>query len=278
MSIKNLCLEVTNQCYQNCIHCSSCSCIDANDYLTIETINNILDQLQNLEYVSIFGGEPFLHKNFLSIIKILYDRKLKYCIYSCGYGYDKNIVKDLIKFGCNKVIFSLHGNKEVQNEISRIHSYDTTIETILYFKKFINVELHIVPMSINYDVIDSIVFFAREHNIYVSFLKFVPQGRAKKELELTKQQEIDLYNKYKDVYRFGSPFGHTQCTVAQDKLLIASDGKIIPCEAFKHYRKNCFDVYSNKIMDVFNNSDLFCKLRTENAICLGREYLNVVKN
>mgnify|MGYP000943927464 FL=1 len=275
MSVTNLCLEITNKCYQNCIHCSSMSSAESNDFLSLTDIDNILNQLipLGLQNISISGGEPFLHKDFIQILNLIHDKKITYQIYTCGYGYDFDINK-LVELGCAKVIFSLHDFKS-QYVISRTSRFDEVFDKIQKFSEKIPVEIHTVPMTKNFSELDELVSYLSQYKI--SFLKLIPQGRATKDLLLTKEQEDVLYNKLagKNI-RFGAPWQKGEkCTVAQNKLLITSDGFVLPCEAFKHMKNKCESIYDKKIIDVLNN-DLFSFLRKINKgnVCLGRKMLN----
>lgn len=78
MKINELFLEITNQCQQNCIHCSTASNVYSKDELPFLKIVDVIRQAKNLgiEHISLSGGEPFLHKDFIYICK--YIKKQRY--------------------------------------------------------------------------------------------------------------------------------------------------------------------------------------------------------
>ena len=154
-------LEIINTCYQNCIHCSSSSCISDKTMLSLPMIENIVSQICkppfDIETLSISGGEPFLHPKFESIISLLNSRNINYNVYSCGIGRDKKpITKSdfelLKKYKCNKLIFSCHGVNEKYNEIAQIDGFDIFKASLANaMETGLDIELHFVPLTTNID-------------------------------------------------------------------------------------------------------------------------------
>lgn len=277
MKINELFLEITNQCQQNCIHCSTASNIDSKEELSFTKIIDIIRQSIELgiSHISISGGEPFLHKNFIDVCKYIKQTNIPFTIYSCGtYNWkpiDIDTLNAIKNCGCDKVIYSLHGNEYIQNKIARNkNSYKNVIQSILNTKDVIPTEIHFVLMKQNVNDFQFVIDFAKRMNINVSVLRLVVQGRCQKEYELSLSMYKQFYNKYKNYnIRFGAPWNsvtkdNKSCTATANKILVQADGSVIPCEAFK-WISDKPSIYKNTIEEIFTNSDLFTTIRQEIA-------------
>ena len=193
----------------------------------------------------------------------------------------------LLKYcGCDKIIYSLHGNKNVQNEIARNNdSYSNVIASIKNTVPIISTEIHFVLMKQNIKAFKSVVNFAKQMNIKISVLRLIVQGRCKKEYEPTFNSYKRFYLKYKDEnVRFGAPWNvvtedNKPCTATINKILIQADGSVVPCEAFKFITKKP-NIYKDTIENIFMNNILFTTIRhqitcNKNAIecCCGQRLL-----
>lgn len=292
MKINELFLEITNRCQQNCIHCSTASNINSKDELGFLKIVDIIRQAKNLgiKHISLSGGEPFLHKDFIYICKYIKKTKIPFTVYSCGILNGKPISQDILMLlkdcGCDKVIYSLHGNKNIQNEIAQnSDSYSNVIASIKNTVQIIPTEIHFVLMKQNIKAFKSVVNIAKQMDIKISVLRLIVQGRCKKEYEPTFNSYRRFYLKYKDEnVRFGAPWNvvtedNKPCTATINKILVQADGSVIPCEAFKLISEKP-SIYKKKIEDVFAKDILFTTIRhqityNKNAIecCCGQKLL-----
>lgn len=72
-------IEVTGICNMRCKHCRAWE--EARVDLSMADINNVLDffvsQKRGEQRVTVSGGEPFLNKNIISIIKLIYHKGIK---------------------------------------------------------------------------------------------------------------------------------------------------------------------------------------------------------
>ena len=285
-------LEITNQCQQNCIHCSTASNIDSKEELSFTKIIDIIRQSIELgiNHISLSGGEPFLHSHFMYICKYIKTKNIPFTIYSCGTCNGKSIDIDTLNAikdcGCDKVIYSLHGNEYIQNKIARNkNSYRNVIQSILNTKDVIPTEIHFVLMKQNVNDFQFVIDFAKRMNINVSVLRLVVQGKCKKEYELSLAMYKQIYNRYKDNnIRFGAPWNlitkdNKSCTATVNKILVQADGSVIPCEAFKWINDKP-NIYTDTIEKIFTNSDLFTTVRqqitynkSETECCCGQRLL-----
>lgn len=71
MNLNEITIEVTQQCPNRCIYCSSLSDLEKTERLDLETICKVVDDAKELgaKSVSLSGGEPFLREDIVEIVK-----------------------------------------------------------------------------------------------------------------------------------------------------------------------------------------------------------------
>lgn len=190
-------IEIIRKCPNNCLHCSSRSNISCTEIMDIDLIKKIFDGLYNIgtDVISISGGEPFLHKDLVDIVRYGKEKGFKINIYTSGIMLDdkgnriaikEELIETLSKFGVDKLIFNVQSlNEDVYNEIMGTKgNLPLLMSSILNTKKNgIYTELHFVPMKLNYKEIKNIIEFVNDNNLdRVSFLGLIPHGRAKENM------------------------------------------------------------------------------------------------
>ena len=90
MKLQEISIEITQQCPNNCIHCSSYSSWDKSQTLPFEIICSVISDAVALgaKTICISGGEPFLHPKLKEIVDHIYASGAKCVIYSSGIYYD----------------------------------------------------------------------------------------------------------------------------------------------------------------------------------------------
>lgn len=70
MKLQEISIEITQQCPNNCIHCSSYSSWDKSQTLPFEIICSVISDAVALgaKTICISGGEPFLHPRLKEIV------------------------------------------------------------------------------------------------------------------------------------------------------------------------------------------------------------------
>lgn len=280
--MKHVSIEIIQKCPNNCMHCSSVSGMECKELLDVDLIKKVLDGLEQIKVdeLSISGGEPFLHKDLIEIVKYAKDKGFKVNIYTSGImlnekdepiSLNKKLLDELSEIRVNKLIFNLQSLKQdTYNEIMGTEgNLNLLKESINYTKKSdIYTELHFVPMKLNYKEIKNVVKFVEEHNLNrVSFLGLIPHGRAKVNREkLYLDEETNLKVKKLlgelegEKVRVGIPLKLKNekciCGAGKEKLYIKFDGKVYGCEAFKYihlYDENKKEIFPDCIHD---NSDI----------------------
>lgn len=306
-TLNELFIEITNRCMQKCVHCSSGASCKGYDEISFIDIKKLVDDTipMGLSRVTLSGGEPFLHPEFMAIIQYLYCKKITVSVYTCGvYAGGGSTIESIpddvfIRMSENNVkrlIFSLHAATEATFEkISGISgSFNLVMKSIEAAIKYgFDVELHVVPMLLNFDELEKILQIADNIGVkQVSFLRFVPQGRGECNNDLlnlgTKENKIlqDSVETWREIYsnihiRLGVPyncltFSGKRCTAGHDKLLINASGEVFPCEAFKYMKGKRPNIYDTDIADIWNNDALLNELRNMDiariAVCAECEY------
>lgn len=287
--LRELYIEVGSKCYLNCKHCSSESCAISEDTISTHKLCSLLKEgkLLGANSLTISGGEPLLHEGLSEFAcfatKIGYSVKM----YSCGVLKEggkfvsicDEIFNGLKKNGIRTLIFSLHGKPETHDYITSLKgSYLITLESIKRaIVKGFKVEIHTVPMKVNFTEIPYVFNLAKELGIkQVSLLRLVPQGRLREnpQLIMDKQDYLSfrkIINSIKDDkvnLRLGSPFSClftdrvNSCSAGKNKLLIGPNGDVCPCEAFKTILKGrSSNIYDTDLGDIWLNDSVLNMIR-----------------
>lgn len=250
-------IELTYQCPLACIHCSSDATPETQLAINPKIAYSLVDQAGALgvEEIAFSGGEPLQYEGIGGLIEKAKQFNMKTLLYTCGNV--KNCNKHLstiFELGLDKIIFSLYSSEEDEHEcVTRIRgSYKKTISAIRSAVRLgLNTELHFVALSRNYKRLTDIVELAKNLRIKrTSILRFVPQGRGYHLLDdvLNRQQYMNLKLTIESLrqaghdIRTGSPFNFlllsdmSACNSAINRLIIAPDLRIYPCDAFKQIK------------------------------------------
>jgi radical SAM protein with 4Fe4S-binding SPASM domain len=257
-ALKELKIEVTYNCPLACIHCSSNAGYENLLTMSKKKCMEILSDAVELgiENIAFSGGEPLIWDGIIDAVQYVSNHHLRASIYTSGNIENQTIIFTALKAaGLEKAIFSIYSSKEDEhNRVTRIsHSYNKTLSSIdICHSIGITPEVHFVALASNYFKLSDIVKLVETHGVKrISVLRFVPQGRGmlisdvdtlnkKQNLELSK--EIHRLRSDGHDIRTGSPFNvlwlneDPKCTAAQDRLIVAPDTTIYPCDAFKQIK------------------------------------------
>ncbi len=235
--------------------------------------------------VTVSGGEPLLHPDFFAFLEQCSKLDFKVRIYSSGVlmegdrfvSINNYIVNNISAFNnVEAVIFSLHGSNSITHDYitDTVGSFDLTLESIKRVSAArINIEIHIVPMSINYKEIPELIQLATHLNVeQISLLRLVPQGRYHQNEHLlmnaneTREFVKIVGNCLLKNIRKGAPFkclfldSEVNCNAGKDKVLIGSDGSVFPCEAFKA-KKSDSNIKMNSLKQIWRHDSLINQVR-----------------
>lgn len=286
-------LEITRSCPLSCLICSSEAGAPDENELSLEKWIKTIDEAIELGTTafSFSGGEPFHSSYFKDLCKHIYNQGIPFSVYTSGNLKDNNTLSSLKeedfsylqKHGITKLIFNLEGaSKDIHDYMTQVKgSFNNTIASI---KKatYLNIstEIHFVPTLQNYYELPEIISLSKKLGIKkVSVLRFVPQGRGKKNselLKLSKEHLMQLKNMFdsilkntEDYVRIGSPFNpfllskNYKCTAGKSRSTIRWDGQVFPCEAYKFLADDFQDNNLRKasLKDIWNKSAIFTLTR-----------------
>ena len=254
--INEIKVELSYHCNMNCLHCSSEGSKDNNVKISLEESLNIINSALNLKIktISLSGGEPFLWPDLSELVNYYKKNELTIKIYTNGATQNFEEILSKIKKTEIIVIFSLYGSYPLihDNVTGTEGSFYKTLSSMKYASKSgFKSEIHFVPLSINYKELIPLNRLLSEIDINkISILRFVPQGRGakRKSLILNKKQNLELKEDILKLrrsgfnIRTGSPLNfllinnQPECTSGINKLVIAPDLRIYPCDAFKQIK------------------------------------------
>ncbi len=292
--LKELIIELTDQCPHKCRHCSSCSSPKCANHLSKEVVGKILNEAELIlaEKVCFGGGEPTISPIFGWTLSKVRDAGMESEVFSCGVNYDdhkklipfsKKVLNDLASCSKNNtVVFSIHGHQSEQHDyITRVPgSFEMMKRSISKcLDRGINCVANMVPTKLNRKNLREIVDLVDNLGMpKLSLLRFVPQGRGevnRKELELTSMEEdkfvadlLHIRDNTNVELRTGSPFNgivpdsFVPCKASISKVVIQADGNAIPCEVFKATDRKDWgtSVYRQTLQEILD-SNSFSKLR-----------------
>lgn len=259
MSLNEITIELTQQCPNRCIYCSSLSDMEKTECLDYAAIIRVVDDAVTLgaKTVSLSGGEPFLRGDITEIVEYINGKGLKVRLYSSGIYSDGNsyssiptTLLEVVKDKLDALIFNYEAvDAELYaiimgTEAANLAMLDETIHRAIALG--IPVEAHLVPMHCNFRQIPDVLSKLYSMGVSnVSFLRLVPQGRVLENKELVEmrveeQEELKkIMAKCQETYqgkiRLGLPFSakRAACGTGSIKLTVRYDGYVFPCEAFK---------------------------------------------
>lgn len=296
-----LTLELTDWCPSKCLHCSSGSSPDCTNGLPKELALRLVDEAKELgaNKVSLGGGEPTASESFLPVVQRVLELGILLEVFTCGLATTTHGIASLppaITESCTglkgfKFIFSFHGaSAQTHDYITQTPgSYEcllTSLKNCLQAE--IECEMNFVPLRVNVHEFGHLISIAMDLRIpRISILRFVPQGRGainRTELELNPEEEdlfvgevLRLREATTVDIRTGSPFNgivpgnKVPCRAGFGKLVVQSDGNVLPCEVFKHHKRcqwglSVHNMTLSQIVESPQVSDLHDRLHYTNCL------------
>jgi radical SAM protein with 4Fe4S-binding SPASM domain len=292
--LKEINVEITQKCLQNCIHCSSMAHKDASEKLLLSEFEGLVSDLQQLgtKTMQISGGEPLLHDDVFSMIDLSKDAGMSVELFTCGMianPYDESIADSVVEqlsiHRPDKIIVSLQGSwMKTHDAIARTPGSFVSAKTLI--SKLVDqnhyVGVHFVPMVSNLEEIEGVVKLAISIGVQeIGVLRFVPQGRGRysKDSQMLSPEEIArlveelvrIKNKYSIDIRVGSHLDFLflidgkrakECKAGKEKCLVGPNGDVIPCAVFKDLDGYVAENIRKKtIQEIWKTSSVFAQFR-----------------
>ncbi len=287
-TLHELILELTDWCPLKCLHCSSNSGSESNNYLEKNLVIQLIEEAKNsgAKKISFGGGEPTSHQEFFPALNHAVKSGMLTEVFTCGIenagtsirSFSPKLISDCTGLEGFKFIFSFHGaSAEVHDYVTQTPGSFITLKDSLQrcLNAGIKCEINFVPMRVNSYQLEDVTELAKDFGLKkVSLLRFVPQGRGlinREKLELLSEEGqfveevLQLRNKSDVKIRTGSPFNgiipgnRVPCKAGKAKLVVQANGNVLPCEVFKHHER-CdwgLSVYNHSLDDICNSSQVF---------------------
>ncbi len=277
-SLKELTIEITNNCPLNCLQCSAHASENGAKYLDINYIEEVLDQFKDFKVVRFSGGEPFQHPDLQKIIKYTKEQGKIVQILSSGNSNREEIISkqfenvgisetylSKIKKYTDEIILSLHGYYDTHDKISYnsdIYNAKCAWDTLLDTADNLDIvgipfSFQTVIMKDNYndeslkDICNIASYFSKNKKMHLHLLRFISQGRGKiNNSHIVSEKELinfeNTINKLQEKYSNSLIITHTNsfnsdCNCNSRKAVVTWQKEIIPCSALKY-----MDEYSQK--------------------------------
>lgn len=122
--LRELFLELTLRCNENCFHCGS-RCGDVrSDELSLQQYEELLNEVRRefpdrLPRICITGGEPMLRRDFEAIVRMIHEMGFRWGMTSNGTLIDEKAARMLREAGMGTISISIDGLRETHDRCRR---------------------------------------------------------------------------------------------------------------------------------------------------------------
>jgi radical SAM protein with 4Fe4S-binding SPASM domain len=288
LPLRELYIEITNSCPQNCLFCSSNSGLPYHHELSRQQMLQLLKDAEEigLERLYITGGEPLEDTiKTQMVIESAYDLGIN-AIYllTNGQRLDQEWSSYLRNFKDK-----LSVEMTVLSTESKIHDflvdYHGSLSQVLRATGYcvgegLDVVWEFVVTKHNKNHIEPVIRLAEEFNVHkLSIMRLMLSGRAmenRKTLELPHQELYDFLMgldnlNHRVEIQIGAPVDFRflrseslppSCSAGIKKLLVQADGNILPCTGFKSLPDFiCGNIEFQSLDEIWFNSPILHELR-----------------
>jgi radical SAM protein with 4Fe4S-binding SPASM domain len=268
-------IELTSRCNERCIHCYIPH-ENKTDDIAPSLFYDVLDQCRNIGLLNLTlsGGEPMLHPNFLDFLKKAKEYDFSINILSNLTLLNDEIVAEMKANRLSSVQVSLYSMDAVIHDSITQHpgSFEKTKNAILkLIENDIPLQISSPAMKQNKDSYPAVINWAKQHKIrpLVDFIIMARYdhtiGNLTNRLSLEEVGIVinDIINNDKDyqqkvleadfekVYK-KYKLNDVVCGVCIDSLCMVSNGNIYPCAGWQSYVVG--NVCEKKLADIWKNS------------------------
>jgi len=280
--------ELTYACNEICLHCYNpgslrTECIAkkaASDEMVYEDYCSVLDQLADMGVPKVLfsGGDPFMKKDFIKILKYAHSKKFAVSIYTNGqslYNHPQ-YYQDIVNCYPYNIGLSLYSiEPEIHEKITRVKGSCEKTKAIAekLSKDGVGLLIKCPIMRVNKESYKKVYKYAIGLNAVPEFEvnitssvegdNYAVENLRLNEEEMTKLLRdplILLSTERKNVARMmeRSPQMHF-CGAGTDSVNIKPNGDVAPCIAFT---APCGNVKTTPFREIWNNSDYLKRVRT----------------
>lgn len=271
----NVELDLTYKCNYNCLYCRN-GLIKEKNELSLNVVESLIKELNinNIFNVNISGGEPLLHKNFDSIIKLLSDNNITWNLTTNGSLIDEEMAKKLKDNKINSIFITLAG---MNDEIDSYHknsknTFSKSINCITLCKNLgIDVYVGYLLTPINLKYVDEFIDFIIEYDLKAKLMKVKPLGNSLQNQNLfiddIGYDETLLYMSKKlgsklIIGEQNEKVEDINCMAGVTSCIIGADYYVYPCVMFLGENKvRCGCVKDSSLYEIWNNSGVLKEFR-----------------
>ena len=275
-------MELTSRCNERCLHCYIPHENKLND-IDAQLAMDILCQMKELGgiNISLSGGEPFLHENFISILQSARKNDLSISILSNAVLLSNEIMSCIKDANISQIQISLYSmNQKEHDKITQLQgSWKKTIDNIeRLISENIPVQISCPVMKINQFSYIDVLKWGYDKKIKVN-TDFIMMGRTDFSTDNLKFRlnSIETTQLIKDIIRndkeyieqldiepksnkFDDYKNKPVCGVGISNICMVSNGNFYPCSGWQSYILG--NAYKNSLKEVWENSENIKFLRS----------------
>ena len=266
----NLTIELNTTCNLECIHCYIPE--HNNIGLSLKKIKELIDDARELGVfnITLTGGEIFLRKDIIDIIKYIRAKHLRVDLISNATLLNQEIVSILADLNLSKFGVSVYSlDKDIHDYITgHDGSLKDTLKGIELLKRYnIPVIIKTPVMNINFESIESIKDYCVDNNFEDEFTCSITSktdgDHTPREYELNNFQLKKFTKKTTtigELIELVRPINldENPCEYCKSNIYVNSFGEVFPCNSFL---VKVGDLKENRLSDIWSKSEELKKLQ-----------------
>lgn len=278
--LTNLHIEITSLCNERCIHCYIPHDYKIS-YMKPDLFYSIIQQCFDLKllHITISGGEPMVHKNFIDFLRKCREYDFSVNLLSNLTLLNEEIINEMKANPLLGVQVSLYSmDSEIHDEITQMKgSFEKTKNAILkLIENDIPLQISCPIMKQNKDSFKDVINWAKKHKIQVGDdygiiasynhttqnlncrlsideIKFLLEDKITNDSTYIEKLKIEAEKKAK------SKADDFVCSVCNSSICIADNGNVYPCAGWQGYVVG--NINKSSLKDIWENSDKVQYLR-----------------
>lgn len=296
-------ISLTNNCNQNCVHCSKKYLNGINEF-PLQSVSDLM-KIKPL-FVVLSGGEPTMHSQIFDIVKTVKSNGVAIKMLTNGLKFTDSFVKELLNSGINSddiIQVSLDGiDKNIYYSQRRTDNNQTLAGINNIIKNKINIDIHTVPTIYNINDIINIYEYASSINAnYFSSAPLAYLGKANEKIAVNPKQlyalekEIIKKSQYSNTQYLGGLAGEKCsyafllnnneikkekrkkyfCSAGRSTCFINETGEVYPCVYMEYDEFSLGNIKTQSMISIWENKKL-TQLREgityDNSPCSSCDY------
>ncbi|MCR5767190.1 MAG: radical SAM protein [Lachnospiraceae bacterium] len=277
-------IEIITKCNFNCIHCYI---PEHKDYMSFDKITKCIDELKIMGTLELMltGGEIFLHKDILKIIKYARMQGFRVVLFTNCSLITEEIAKELADLYVTEIsttIFSMEAN--VNDKITqRVGALEMIKRAIDLLKMYgIKTEIKVPIMNVNkFDyrkICDFCLNEGCKFNYTTAITSKLDGNKSPCRLQLDYEDlrmvitDLNMDNTEKSETRMSQETDSPVCDALLNSVHIDVNGNVFPCISFPYKFGNVFATPFSEIWHSSKRSELLSIKKSELKTCIGCEY------